>query len=111
MNAKGLGVAIGLTVLFFLAMNALAYADGLGEIPCPVPSTSCKIVVMTDQEIQSLTGPGLIFDSAVWANRANLSDAINAWKQKIANAPSGVVAKPAPSADKPKETPAPAAKK
>lgn len=94
MNARGLGIAVGLTGLFFLAMNALAYAEGMGEIPCPVPATSCKIVVMTDQEMQTLTGPGLIFDSATWANRANLSDAIAAWKQKIANSPNGVVAKP-----------------
>ena len=103
MNAKGLGVAIGLTGLFFLAMNALVYAEGMGEIPCPSGTTSCKIVVMSEQEIQSLIGPGLVFDSAVWANRANLSDAINAWKQKIANSPNGVVAKPAAPADKPKE--------
>lgn len=104
MNARGLGVAIGLTGLFFLAMNVLARAEGMGEIPCPAPATSCKIVVMTDQEIKSLTDPGLIFDSAEWANRANLSAAIGAWKQKISNAPNGVVAKPAaPPADKLKE--------
>ena len=102
MNARGLGVAIGLTGLFFLAMNAASRAEGMGEIPCPVPSTSCKIVVMTDQEIKTLTDPGLIFDSAEWANRANLSAAITAWRQKIANSPAGGVAKPA---DKPKETP------
>ena len=95
MNARGLGVAIGLTGLFFLAMNAASRAEGMGEIPCPSNAASCKIVVMTDQEIKTLEGPGLIFDSATWANRANLSDAINAWKQKIANAPVGVVAKPA----------------
>lgn len=109
MNARRLGVAIGLTGLFFLTMNALAYAEGMGEIPCPVPATSCKVVVMTSDEIQTLVGPGLILDSAQWANRANLSDAIAAWKQKIANSPNGVVAKSAPS-DKPKE-PAPPAKK
>lgn len=101
MNARGLGIAIGLTGLFFLAMNALAYAED-----CPPPATSCKIVVMTDQEIQSLTGPGLIFDSATWANRANLSDAITAWRQKIANSPNGVAAKTAAPVDKLKE-PAP----
>lgn len=91
MNARAIGVAIGLTGLFFLTMNVLAYAED-----CPPGATSCKVVVMTDQEIQSLTGPGLVFDSAEWANRANLSQAINAWKQKIANAPAGTVKQPEP---------------
>ena len=106
MNARGLGVAIGLTGLFFLAMNAASRAEGMGEIPCPSNAASCRIVIMTDQEIQTLEGPGLIFDSATWANRANLSDAINAWKQKIANAPAGVVAKPAPAPKEPPKEPA-----
>lgn len=106
-QGKTLLVGAALTLLFALVMNAATRAEGMGEIPCPVPATSCKVVVMTDQEIKTLEGPGLIFDSAVWANRANLSDAINAWKQKIANAPNGVVAKPAAPlpAEKPKEAP------
>ena len=102
MNAKGLGVAIGLTGLFFLAMNAMAYAQN-----CPPGVPSCKIVSMSPDEVQSLTGPGLIFDSAEWANRANLSAAVAAWKQKIASSPAGTVAKPP---EPPKDAP-PAAKK
>jgi hypothetical protein len=66
---------------------------------CPPNSGGCKVVVMTPQEVQSLEGPGLIFDSAIWANRANLQGAIDAWKQKIASSPDGIV-KPAPEAKK-----------
>lgn len=100
-QGKTLLIGAALTAIFALAMNVASRAEGMGEIPCPVPATSCKVVVMTDQEIQTLIGPGLIMDSAQWANRANLSDAIAAWKQKIANAPSGVVHKP----DAPKDVP------
>lgn len=98
MNAKGLGVAIGLTGLFFLAMNALARAED-----CPAGAPSCKVVIMTPQEIQSLEGAGLIFDSAEWANRANLAAAISAWKQKIASSPDGKVPAPPIKEDKPKK--------
>lgn len=97
-QGKILLVAAALTAVFCLAMNALAYAED-----CPPGVTSCKVVIMTDQEIQSLIGPGLIMDSAEWANRANLSAAVAAWKQKIASSPSGTVK--APPAPEKKEAP------
>lgn len=91
---KILIVGSSLTALFMLAMNAATRAED-----CQPNSGGCKIVVMTPQEVQSLEGPGLIFDSAVWANRANLQGIVDAWKQKIASSPDGAV-KPVPEAKK-----------
>jgi O-glycosyl hydrolase len=82
-------VAAALTFTFMLVMNALAE-------DCPAGAKSCKVVTMTDQEIQSLEGPGAVFDSAAWANRANLQAVVDAWKQKIAASPAGVVKTPEP---------------
>jgi hypothetical protein len=97
-QGKILLTAAFLTAVFCLAMNALAYAED-----CPPGVSSCKIVVMSPQEIQSLEGAGLIFDSAEWANRANLAAAIAAWKQKIASSPDGKVPAPPIKEDKPKK--------
>jgi hypothetical protein len=93
-QGKILLVAAALTALFCLAMNAAAYADD-----CPAGGGTCKIVTITQSEMQSLTGPGMIFDSAAWANRANLQGVVDAWKAKIAASPDGTV-KPAPEAAK-----------
>ena len=101
-QGKILLVAAALTALFCLAMNAASYASDTPT--CPAGAASCKVVIITPQEMQSLEGPGMIFDSAAWANRANLQGVVDAWKQKIANSPNGVTAPaPAPKEDKPKK--------
>ena len=106
-QGKILLVAAALTALFCLAMNAASYADDgvhSRDAVCPAGAASCKVVIITPQEMQSLEGPGMIFDSAAWANRANLQGVVDAWKQKIANSPNGVTAPaPAPKEDKPKK--------
>ena len=89
-QGKILLVSAALTALFVLAMNAASRAEDV-PIECPKGAPSCKIVIMTPQEIQTLEGAGLIFDSAVWANRANLSQAIDQWKAKIAGSANGHV--------------------
>lgn len=99
-------VAAVLTAAFMLVLSAASRAQ---EAPgdCPKGQGPCRIVTMTEQEIQSLTGNGLIFESAVWANRANLTAVVEAWKQKIANSPQGRVV----AIEPPKETPKEPAKK
>ena len=66
--------------------------------PCPPKVTSCKIVVITDQEEQTLVGPDMIFAHAQWANRVKLDSLIQAWVEKLRQAPQGVV-----QTDKPEE--------
>lgn len=77
----------GATVVLalMLALHAASAED------CPPGGGACKVVVITQSELQSLTGPGMVFDSAAWANRANLQGVVDAWKQKIATSPDGVV--------------------
>ena len=58
------------------------------EITCPPGFPSCKILVITPQEEQTLTGPNAIFDMARWASRP-LGDWIDGWKAKLALAPAG----------------------
>jgi hypothetical protein len=49
---------------------------------------------MTPDEEKTLTQPGGIMDQALWANRSGMDALITAWKQKLATAPAGTVAKP-----------------
>ena len=89
-QGKILLVAAALTALFCLAMNAAAYAED-----CPAGASTCKVLVLTTQEEQTLTNS--IFPAALWANRT-FTDLIEAWKQKLAAAPAGTV-KPTPDAN------------
>ena len=101
-QGKILLVAAALTALFCLAMNAASYASD--ATVCPAGAPSCKVVIITPQELPSLTGPGMIFDAAEFANRFQLSGLVAAWKLKLANSPDGVVMPaPAPKKDEPKK--------
>ena len=77
--------AIGAFVIV-MVMSALARAED-----CPPGVASCKVVVITPQELQTLEGPNAIFDAAEFANKMGLSAVIAAWKQKISTAPNGTV--------------------
>ena len=80
--------AIGAFVIV-MVMSALARAED-----CPPGVASCKVVVITPQELQTLEGPNAIFDAAEFANKMGLSGLIAQWKQKIAASPDGKVVKP-----------------
>ena len=93
--------------LFFLGV-VLVRAD---EITCPPNVQSCKIVVVTPQEEQTLLAPNGIFDMALWASRP-LGDWINGWKDKLRTAPAGKLyvspkpaAPPSPATEKPASDP------
>ena len=72
-----------------LVMSALARAED-----CPAGVASCKVVVISPQELQTLEGPNAIFDAAEFANKMGLSALIAQWKAKIAASPDGKVVKP-----------------
>lgn len=70
----------------------LACLTGVVEAEdCPNGTPSCKIVVMTPEEINTLTQPGGIFDQSIWANRSGMTGIVEAWKKKIETSPSGTV--------------------
>lgn len=77
------------------------------EIKCP-DNKPCKVVVLTEQEVQILTGPNGILDTASKARNLDLGQFVVYFQNKLANAPSGEVT-PAPSPS-PAPTGTPAAK-
>jgi hypothetical protein len=80
---------------FALAMAFFpSKAQDITKVPCPAGAQSCKVVIMTSDEQQSLLRPGGVFDQALWANRSGMEALLQAWKNKIAQAPDGIVAKP-----------------
>lgn len=97
----------GATVVLalMLALHAASADDGVHsrDNVCPAGGGACKIVVITESELKSLTGPGMVFDSATWANRANLQPVVDAWKQKIADSPNGIVMPAPEKKDAPKK--------
>lgn len=90
--------AIVLTMLFVLCVVAFsAQAQDKPETyHCPPGYKSCKVIFLSPEEEQSLTGANAILDHALWANRAGLSPVIEAWRRKLAEAPAGVVDAPKP---------------
>lgn len=55
---------------------------------CPA-ATPCKVITMTQQEMDTLVGPSMVFDVALWGNRAGFSVLIEQWREKLKNAPLG----------------------
>ena len=86
-------VAAALTMTFMLVMNALAQAPKPGE--CPPAATACKIITLTPDEENTLSGAEMLFDHALWANRVKFDSMLQAWREKLKQAPAGIV-KPAP---------------
>ncbi len=75
-----------MSFLFGYAVASPAKAED-----CPKGAQSCKIVVMTPEEIQTLTAPGNVFDQAQWANRSGMTALVEQWKKKIETSPNGTV--------------------
>lgn len=82
-----------LLIIAALLLSTATYAED-----CPKGVKDCKVLVLTPEEINTLTQPGGIFDLAVWANRANMEGLVTAWKNKLQMAPQGTV-----KADEPKQ--------
>ena len=105
-HPKIIAVAAALTAIFMLAMNAASRAE---EVNCPPGIRACKIITLAPDEINSLTGPGGIFDAAEFANRMQLTGPIQYWRNKLAAAPE---VKGKPPVEPPKKIePKPEAKK
>lgn len=84
-------------IVFFgllIALLALGAATLASAQECPPGVPTCKIVVISPQEEQTLTAPNGILAVAEWGNRAGLADIVSAWRQKLATAPAGTVHKP-----------------
>jgi len=86
---------IGIIVGIFGAAIIVADAQQAVVLPppasgtCPQGVKECKIVSMTPEEVQSLIAPQGIFSQAEWASRSSMGPLVEAWKQKIQQAPAG----------------------
>lgn len=86
-------------VLAMLAAVVAAYAD---DYPCPPGAKSCKVLTLTPDEEQTLIGPEMIFDHAVWANRVKFEGMVQAWREKLRQAPAGgAKSEPSPNGEAP----------
>ncbi len=72
----------------------LAYCNRAGATECPQGVPKCKVLVLTPDMEQALTGPNMILDVAEWGNRAGLGSAVQFFKKAIADAPAGDVKNP-----------------
>lgn len=79
-------------LLAFLAIStAVVFAA-----ECPPGIPKCKVLVLTPDMEQALTGQNMILDNAEWANRVGLSNAVAFFRKAIAEAPAGEPGKPVP---------------
>jgi hypothetical protein len=82
---------------------------------CPEGLKSCKVLILTPEEENLLTGKNGILDTAMQARQMDLGRAVTFFYQKIATAPAGTVKEespkpavdPAPKADVPVPAPDP----
>lgn len=84
--------AKAICALAAIMLAPIAVAAQENKVPCP-NQMPCKVIVVTEDEEKTLTGQGMIFDAAEWANKMNFSSLVAAWKQKIATSPQGEVKK------------------
>ena len=89
--------------LMFVAIVAIMILwiiPGWATTECPVappgqpPVTKCKVIALTAEEEQALVGPNGVFDIAEKGAYIALGGVIKFFRDKIANAPAGVVKQP-----------------
>ncbi len=93
MTNKTLNITITVVVVVY---GLVMLTTAIMAEDCPKGAPSCKVVVMTPEEIQTLTGPGQIYDQATWANRSGMTAVVEAWKKKIETSPNGTVSQREP---------------
>lgn len=57
---------------------------------CPTDAP-CKVITLTDQELQALTGPNMILDTAQQGRPLDLAGVVTYFRNKIQIAPSGTL--------------------
>lgn len=72
------------------------------DIQCPAAAKSCKVLILTPQEVNALVGDKMILQTAAQARSLDLGQVVNYFLTKLAAAPDGKVVAPKP-AEKPPE--------
>lgn len=100
-------VAITLSAAVLLTRSARSEAPNPAQCPTDAP---CKVLTLTDQELQALTGPNMILDTAQQGRPLDLAGVVTYFRNKIQTAPAGTPPA-AVSPPKPAPSSAPEAKK
>lgn len=79
-------------VIVIMVLVGITHRSRAAECPQGVPK--CKVLVLTPDMENALTGQNMILDTAEWGNRAGLTGAVQFFKKAIADAPAGEVKKP-----------------
>lgn len=80
-----------------LSLPLLTVACPLRAQECPAPMKQCKVLFLSPEEEQALTGQNMIFQTAEQARYLDLSPVVKYLRDKIAAAPAGTAkAEPAP---------------
>jgi hypothetical protein len=82
----------------FLALPLLLLAStcGFPSRAETCPNGPCKVITLTQQEEQALTGPNMVLDAAEFARRMDLGQVVAYFRKKIAEAPPGEAPKQEP---------------
>lgn len=86
-------------VLAIVACMGVTCAHADPRTDCP-SATSCKILTLTADEERALVGQNMVFDTASQGRTLDLLGAVLYFRNKIATAPAGDVAKSAEPASK-----------
>lgn len=83
-----IAVIVFLMVILFLPRPAKA--DPRTDCPSPAP---CKVITISPEEEQALTGPKMLFDTAVQGRQLDMMGIASYFRQKLSVAPAGDVPK------------------
>lgn len=88
-----IAVIVFLAVILFLPRPAKA--DPRTDCPSPAP---CKVITLSAEEEQALTGPKMLFDTAVQGRQLDMMGIASYFRQKLSIAPAGDAPKAAEKA-------------
>lgn len=84
-------IVVAVFLLVIVALPRRAAADPRTDCPSPAP---CKVITLSPEEEQALTGQKMVFDTAVAGRQIDLFGVVAYFREKIGRAPAGDAAKP-----------------
>ena len=87
-------------LILIAVLAAALFSPSAFATDCPAGAKSCKVLTITPEEEEALTGSGRILDTALQGRFIDLNGAVKYFRDKITNAPAGVVKEEKPSGAK-----------
>lgn len=92
-----------LSIPVLLLASTAAFAEPQ-KIECPIPGVPCRVMFLSDNDIQMLMGERGVLSTAAQARNLDLGGYVTYFAQQLRDAPLGEV-KPKPEAPKAPEAP------